>query len=291
MNQHEDKELESAMSHLAKDQEPSEALMRNLRVMASTATRTRRAWWQNPRLAAFGAGAAALAIIAMTLTPAKASAKTYDMLIQAANTVHNFQLVVNSKEKGKQEHVSIAGTTGKFVIKTSEGPIIRIAEGEMEVYDPGENTVTHIKSGGMIDGKMIQEQVEAGIAEGLKEMNLQKMLKDYERQYGRENIHISPIVEEGGKAVYRVLLSSPKEPQRVTLTVDAKSDLPVRIIAEEKGEKSGWSEEANIEMKYGADVDPNLLEPDFPAKAKHETIDIGKLMSDGFKEGMKTIKP
>lgn len=283
MNEREDVEIKTALESNLHSEEPSEELMRNLRVMAKKPVRSHKAWWQS-KLAWAGTVAAIAAIGALTLMPTKASAKTYDRILQAAGSIDAFQFLINDHKDGKHGRVSIAGSEGNVCITTDEGTVFQVNKGVMKTYDPAKNTVTEMNLGGFIDQKTIMEGMKAGMSEAMKEMDLKQMLKDYEQKYGRDHIDISGAQEENGRKVYYVTLDDKEGKNRVEMTVDYDKDLPVRIAVEGKNDEGTWTQETLMEMRFGAEVDPADLEGNIPANAKREEMDVGDMIGDAFKE-------
>jgi len=287
MNQspEQDQDIQEALRMSLVNEEPSENLLRELRVLASNVKPARRSLWM-PSLAITGAVAAIAGIVtltAMTLTPKKASAKTFDMLVAAAGQQNTFQFAVNSEENGKTNHFTIVSVDGKFSMRTDEGALMLFDKGSMRIYDPKENTITQIKLGGIVDPTTIGQAVQSGIADGMKQMDLRKTLREYQEKYGKDHIKISPVAEENGKDVYHVTMDNPKESGRVRMLVDANTDLPERIEVEDAGPDGGLKHNATIQMQFGAQVDPKLLMPDFPKNAKTVDIDLGALLSGAMK--------
>lgn len=277
--------------------EPSETLMRRLRVSAHETKPARLPRWQVRTTLIAGAGAIALAA-GLTLMPAKASARTYERLLKAAEDVHSFLFTVESEENGKKESVSIAGLDGKMAIKSDDGGLVQISQGVLKVYDPGEKKITRIKLGNVLPLDTIMQGIQTGLAEGMKETDLPAMLKEFEQKYGKDHIHISGVQNVGGKNIYTVDLQAPDEPERVHMDVDADSDLPVYIKVDKK-DGGAWKTDSTIHMNFGGQVDPSMLEIEFPAGVKVEDIDVENMMKEGFKgldgekvkEGFKGFNP
>ena len=283
----EDVEIREALRKSLPSEEAPERLVRELRVMASQArTQNRRPWWR-ARLTLACAAAAAVLVVALTMTPAKASAKTFENLVVAAQKVNSFRFSIDSFEDGKRQRLTVAGVDGRFAMRTDEGAVVQIDSEAIKIYDPEENVVTRFKLG-FVDMASITKHMQSGVAEGLKHADLKKMLRDYERQYGKEHIRISSIRRDGGEEVYDVELSAPKESERVRMKVDAATDLPLSIEAEVKGSDGIWRLESVMEMRFGDQIDPALLRADFPTGAKIVDIDLGELALDALK-GLESV--
>ena len=108
------------------------------------------------------------------------------------------------------------------------------------------------------------------------------MLQDYEKQYGKENIHVGPITHRFGKSTYQVDLAKPSEPERVHITVDADTDLPQEIQVEKRSADGNWNADAEISMSFGGPA-VNMDTAKFPANAKRVEMDFSKMMQDGMK--------
>ncbi|MGV3616794.1 MAG: LolA family protein [Fimbriimonas sp.] len=291
MNENHDREddIRDALQTSAPQEGPSEELMRNLRVMAGNAGKVRRPWWQS-RLTAACTAAAAVTVVTLAMLPSQASAKTYQSLVSAAERVNSFQFSIDSVEDGKREKLTIAGANGQVAMRSDDGTIMRLDGAALSLYDPEENVVTRFKMGGFVDMQTISKFVQTGIEEGLNQMDLKKMLKDYEAKYGKEHIQISPIHPENGREVYLVHLSAPKDPERVRMTVDAKTDLPFRILCEERGKDGRWAETSTIEMRFGSGVQPEALDTHFPAGAKTVDFSVQDII-DGAMKGLDSAGP
>ena len=265
---------------------PSEALVRRLRVLAHE-TPARAPWYRSPLAAPLsfvGTAAAVVALATLTLTPAKASARTFDMIVAAADRINAFQFSIVSDEGGKHETFSIAGSDGRVTMRVGEGTLMQISEGAMSIYSPEEKKITRLKFGGFEGAKDMMSGVQSGIAQGMKEMDLKKTLREYRAKYGSAGVRVSPIAQEGGHAVYHVALASPEEPQRVEMTVDADSNLPEKLNVQSPDGKGSWRTEVRMEMRYGARVDPSLLRAEFPKGVPVEEIDLSKMVGDAMKD-------
>lgn len=150
-------------------------------------------------------------------------------LIQAAARVHAFQFSVLSDEDGKREAFSIVGADGRVTMRGPEGALMRFEPGGMSLYDANEKKIVRFKFGGVPGMDDMAKSMAQGMDEGVKEMNLQKMLAEYRQKYGERGITISPTTREDGESVYHVTLAAPDEPQRVEMTVDSATDLPERL--------------------------------------------------------------
>ncbi len=263
------------------DRAPSEDLMRRLRVLAHETPQRSKFGWLKLALPAGAAVAAASLIAVTTMMPAKASARTFDLIEEAAAQVNSFQFSVISDEK-KHEAFTIAGSDGHVYMRTGEGGVMEVTPGVMSIYDPTERTLTRIKFGTSMDAQEVAKEIQSGISQGLKEMDLKQMLKDYKTKYGSEGVQISPIAVEDGQRVYHVTLANKNEPERVEMTVDADTNLPAKLEVEQK-DGASWKSNVKMEMRFGIRVDQNLLRADFPKDAKIEEIDLGSVIGDAMK--------
>ncbi len=285
MNQNDqDKEIQNAMNAAPLGNEPPEDLMRNLRTLAK-ATPVRHAWRINRLLPV--AGIAVLAVVVVSMLPSKASAKTYDMLVAAAQKVNAFQFTIESSEHGKKEEFSIAGRDGKVYMNTGEGSVMRIEGDAMSFYDQKENKIVRMKLGGLVDPAFIAKEIQGGMDEAFKNMNLKQMLEEYGKKYGKDKIHISPRRYEGVKEVYDVTLEATSQPERVSITVDSATDLPQVLEVETRDDKGNFRHEVTMRMRFGNEVDDSALKADFPKDAKVEEIDLSNVVGDAMK-GMGT---
>jgi len=285
----EDLWIEEAMNMSLVNEEPSEDLLRELRVMASKAVSKKRVWWQ-PGLALAGAIAVTCGVVVLTMTPSKATAHTFDTLVAAVSQVNTFQFSVDSDEGGNKSHVVIHCAGGRFTIQTDEGAFVDFDKGTMRVFDPKENSVTELKLGNIVDPKMIGEAVQSGIAAGLKEMDLKKRLKEYQEKYGKDHIQITPVTQENGKSVYHVTMVSPDDPSEVRMLVDANTDLPESIDVTEKGEGGKVKEKSVVHLRFGGQIGKELTMPKIPKNAKVNSLDLNTMISGAMAQMGNSMK-
>jgi len=277
----EDKDIQIALMPAPMDREAPEELKRKLRTMAREKTRRRTSWWSLSPIALVGV--TALGMVAVTMLPTKAAAKTFDLVVAAAQQVNAFQFSVVSNEKAKREFITIAGSDGRVYMHSAEGTFFQIEPGSMTVYEPETKEAMRFKFGNLVDAKQVMDMVHQGISEGMKEFDLKKMLKEYEAKYGRDNIRISPV----SQGAYHVTLASNQEPERVEMTVDASTNLPERLVVDSR-DGGNWHNEVTMEMRFGARVDSSLLHSNIPANAKVQEIDLGSMVGDAMK-GMENL--
>ena len=279
MNEDLDTPIHDALAPLRADREPSADLVHRLRVGARETAR--KPLWRRARFSVpVMTGAAFAAVLAVgTMLPTKASAKSFGLIVNAAQRIDAFQFSILSNDGGKRETFTIAGSDGRTVIRSDDHTIMELGAGSMSVYDPGENKVTRFKYGSLTEASGFLKEMQSGLAEGIKEMDLKKTLREYAERYGESGIRISPVVREDGRSVYHVSLASSDEPERVEMTVDAATDLPERL---EVRDRDGHDSTV-MEMRYGDRVDASLLRSSIPLGAKVEEIDLGALASGALK--------
>ncbi|HWA82442.1 MAG TPA: hypothetical protein VG820_03350 [Fimbriimonadaceae bacterium] len=273
---HDDLEMQDLMSNATTTQEAPAELKERIRAMAAKTVVRHPSVWP-ARLAMVGAGALAIGAFAIFMTPAKASAKSFALVMNAIDKTNAMELSVNSSDGHR---FIIAVVDGKFGMRTEEGAIMQFDSKGLQIYDPKDKTVTELEIGGFVDPKEIAKEVGKGLSEGLKEMDIKKMLADFEAKYGKGNIQISPIVHRFGKSTYDVTMQKPGDPEMVQMTINADTDLPERIEVH-KGQDE--DKDAVIELKFGNDVDVDLANPTFPVNAKHVNLNIGNLIEKGLK--------
>jgi hypothetical protein len=115
-------------------------------------------------------------------------------------------------------------------------------------------------------------------------------MADYREKYGDHNISVSPVTKLDGRDVYTVRLQSPNEPERVAITADALTDLPVHVVADKRDDNGVWGNEATIDLKFDGAVDENLLNVEFPANARRVEMNLNELMK-GFPPNVKVPNP
>lgn len=232
----------------------------------------RRPLW----VGAMTAGIAAVALGAYFMSPKPAAAKTWSMVRQAVEKVTSFRLTISETVGGKRQEEAVIAFSDQGMMIQADSEIIYMDGKTMQVYDPKENTVVRMKVGGF--ESELQKGMAEGLSEGLGALSLKDIIADVEKEYGKENIKIGPIRTENGRQVYDVYLRDPKDGTQATLTVDAGSDRPIKILNEEI--EHGAKKLTEIKVEYNGKWD---IKPNFPADAKYEDIDLTKMISDGMK--------
>ncbi len=228
-------------------------------------------------VAGMTAGIAALALGAYMFAPKPAMSKTWGMVRQAVDKITSFRMMVTSVEGGKRTtDATITLSENGMLINADKGEIVYIDGSAMQIYDPEENTVVRMNLSGFT--KEIQQMVKEGIGAGLSQLNLKDMVADMEKEYGKENIKIDPIRSENGRDVYDIHMKDPKNGSQTMLTVDAQTDLPIKIV--EKSVDGGASKLEEVSIDYNGTYE---LKPNFPKDAKYEDFDLGELIKMGMK--------
>lgn len=273
----EDSEVQKLMEQAPSSQEAPQELRAKLRMMASQTGVRRPSRW--PALVAT-VGVAAVAVVATVVSMSPSRAWSFQRIVNAVDHANSFQFSVTSPGKDPKLAVQIAVDNGRFIIHTGNGGLVRLAGEKMEIYDPKENTVTELSMGGLIDPKQIASQVDQGLKEGMKQMDIRKMLDEFEAKYGKENIQVSPIYQRFGKSTYEVTLQKPGESEHVHMVVNADNDLPEHI---EIFGTEGSPENVQIDLRFGGELDTSVASAEIPANAKHVDLDIAKMVQDGIK--------
>ncbi|HTQ12151.1 MAG TPA: hypothetical protein VMI31_18960 [Fimbriimonadaceae bacterium] len=272
----EDPELEQLMRKASAEQGAPPDLRAKLRLMAAGAGARRPNRW--PALIAT-TSVAAVAIVAFSISMAPTRSWSFERIVKAIDHQNSFQLSLNSGDGLPDHHVQIAVDDGHFVIRAGNA-IVRFTGGKMEIYDPRENTVTDLSLGGIIDPQVLARQIDTGLAQGMKSIDIKKMIDDFAARYGKDNIRVSPIMDEYGKSFYEVDLQKPGEPERVHMVVNADNDLPEHI---DISGALGPSENVSIDLQFGGEIDPSMANLQIPANAKHKDLDLGKMIQEGVK--------
>lgn len=289
-NNQEDREIQELMKEAPLSHETPSRLKYKLQA-AAVGPRVRHTSPWHSRFAV--AGIAAIVLLAVGVgtgiglygTPTlTAQAKTFQKVVNAMNNLDAFQLVVRAKDANNGDEVNIAYTDGKFNLSTREGTVMRIEGTTMEVFDPKKNEIVEMNLGGVVDPKMIAGQIQESMRKGIEEFDIKKMLEDMEKEYGKENVHVGPIQHKSGRSTYDIKLEKPNGPERIFMTVDADNDIPVRISVE-RLQNGSYTAVSDIELRFGNDIDPNLVITEFPANAKRTKIDLGKMIEQGM-QGM-----
>jgi len=282
----EDKDIHEALNSLVPDPEPSPEMLRKLR-FAARVTKERKAPWVG-RLSMVAIGFAAVATGILVLMPTKSEAKTLDKFVRAVDQTNAFQFRIESKVAGDSGSLSIAGQDGTVTMRTNDGALMEFRTGELSIYDAEEKTITRMKVGKYLPMDEIAKGVKAGMAEGLKKMDIKKILKDYQKENGADKVQISPVRSEGTRRVYDVALASAKQTDRITFKVDAATDLPYRMEVSAPDGNGRYRETVLMEMRFGNDVDQSALRANFPANAKVQEIDLGGMV-DGVIKGAENL--
>lgn len=221
--------------------------------------------------------AASLAIGAFFFVPRPAMAKSWSLVRQAVNRITSFQMIVKMIDSPNEKPVHIAASGAKLMIDTGEEERVYIDGETIQVYDSSENTVTRVKLDGFNLGQMLND-ISGTIADHI---SLKQIIGDFEKEYGKSNIDISPLRYENGRQVYDVEMRDPKSRGHAFLTVDAQTDLPILIRATGSEKKD---DNVEIVLRYNDNVE---IHPNFPEGAKFQDIDLGVLK--GLGEGAQKI--
>jgi hypothetical protein len=283
-NESEDREFEGMLRETPMSPEAPEELKRKLRTMAAGATRRTRSHWSS-RLAYAGAASVVIASLAMLIWPTQASAKTLQRVVDATDRARSFVISVLETKNGQSETVKIAGIDGRVDIQAEKGERVQIASGKISVYDPTQNTLMVIDLGGMIDPEMMSQYVQQGMAEGIKQADIKKMVADFKARYGEENARISDIYTEDGRQVFTIDLAEPTGDSRTQITVDANTDLPTRIQTREKDST------VDMRLRFGVEVRIEPIESAVPKGVKRVDLDLGKMIQEGLAGGGHMVRP
>lgn len=282
----EESKIESLLKEAPLSMEAPTELKNRLRTMASTTTVRRPSLWPT-RLAIAGVGLASIAIVALafksTTNTITAQAKTFALMVDATSQIKAFQFSITSKEGGKEHKFIMAGQDGRFGMRADDGALMQFEGAKMTIYDPRKNEVLKMDLGGFADPKEIAHEMNQALSEGMQEVDLRGKLEEYERQYGKDNIKIGPIVHHFGESTYDVDLQKTGEPEKVHMVVNADTDLPERIEVTKRQGDGSWQKDMIMELKFGSSVDIDLANPKFPANAKVVEMDLSKMIQGGLK--------
>jgi len=245
---------------------PEELKEKLVDIAASPAPKYRRT--RRPFLAFAMGGATIVAAIAL-MTSLPATAKSWDGIKKAVQAVTRMEMVVKDLES-KEDNVHIGFAPGTILVQPEDGEIVYVANGTVQIYDKAENTVREFP---LPSNEMIPDI--AGTV--LSEMSMTKMLANYEKEYGRQNIKLGAPRMWQGRRVYDATLRDTKDGGHANLVIDEATDLPIFIEAFElrNGKEVKTTE---ITARYNDAVDPNAIKPKFPEGAKFEKFDIQKMI-------------
>ncbi len=273
----EDQEVQKLMGQAPASQDAPIELRAKLRLMAANAgTRSPSKW--PARLAVAGVGVVAIVVFSLSMAPSRAW--SFQKIVDAVDHANSFQFSVVTPNQGEDQKVLIGVDNGKFILHAGDA-LMQIDGSKFEIYDPKDNSVVEMSFGNMIDPNMIADKINQGLKEGMKEMDIKKMMSEFEGKYGKDNIHVGPIIHRFGKSTYTVDMKKPDEPEQIHMIVNADTDLPQHIeISKARGE--GDNEDAVIDLQFGGALDPSLTNFHIPANAKHVDLDFGKMMQEGL---------
>ncbi len=272
----EDKEIQDLLRETPMGQTTPEDVKRRLRVMASGSKLRSQSRWA-PRFAFMSAGLVVIAALTLMFWPTTASAKSFQKVIDATNLIKTFRLAIRVIEGGKEENVVVQGGEGILDVQAPEGTHVQIAEGEIRVYEAEKNELNVVKLGGMFDEQMIEQVIREGVSEGLGQLDVKKMLAEFKDEFGGQNAKVSDVFEQDGQMVYTVDLSSPKASERAKITVDADSDLPIRIQVD-------GDHEVDVRVEFGHAIDIQPMDKIVPKDAKRTEVDLSKMIQGGMEE-------
>lgn len=279
--ENEEREIEVLMKEASNNQEIPGHLKSKLQSQAASVGKRHSVW--PSRLAMAGVAAVALLAFGLSMAPKQAEAKTFQHVLNATQELDTFQIVLQTHEGGKPQEFTMAIDEQHFTMLAGDGVIIQFDHTAMKIYDPKKNEVMEMSFGGLVDPKVIAAEMKQGIREGLQEADLKQALKEYEQEFGKENIKIGPIVHRNGRSFYDVRLEKAGEDERVFMTVDADTDLPHKIEVE-KNVGGKWELNATMEMRFGEAIDPKLRNVRIPSNAKKVGLDFGKMMQGDTKD-------
>lgn len=268
-NPFDDRELQGLMENLPMSKFTPEELKEKLYDMAASPAPQRRAV-RRPAIAfAFGGALVAVAVAVMVSMPA--TAKSWDGIKKAVQAVTRMEMSIRDYE-GKG-NTRIAFGEGTILVQPDDGQIVYVSKEKVQIYEKSENVVREFPM-------PLIEMIPDISREVLGEMSMSKMLQEYEKEYGQENIKLGAFRQLNGRRVYDAVLSDPKNNERALLTIDAETDLPVYIESYKAGKKT-----SEIVARYNGAVSPDALTPKFPAGARFEKFDISKMIEEGKKGG------
>ncbi|MBX3119539.1 MAG: hypothetical protein KF784_10775 [Fimbriimonadaceae bacterium] len=223
-------------------------------------------------VAVMTAGIATVALGAYFMSPKPAMGKTWLAVREAIEQITSFKMSVVTTEGGQRKTEAVITVSDEgILIEAEQGEIVYMDGKSMQVYDPKENTVTHLKMMGI--ESTIKEAVKTGVVEGLGAISLKDVIAEMEKDYGKENIKIGPSRTENGRQVFDVFMRNPKNGLQGSITVDEATNKPFRIISEELS--NGAKVINEITLEYNGRFN---LKPTFPKDAKYEEVDFSKLM-------------
>ncbi len=247
--------------------------VRNKALNIAVETNRRAQAARRPRLVAYlTVGLAALTVGAMFLVPKPAAAKAWTLVKQAVGQITSVQMNIEVKnpKEGEPKNITLAFQGNKMMVDAGDEAQVYFSDNTLQVYDAKKNTVTKlIMPGGVMDAMPNIANEIAGA------FDLKKEVAQMEEKYGKDHIKIMPIRVENGRRVYDVQMTEKDGPGRAFMTIDAETDLPIFIDAD--GGKD--DENVRITLNYNSNF---IVEPNFPANAKIEELDMSKMMGGGM---------
>jgi hypothetical protein len=281
----EESEIQNLMEQAPSGTTPPE-LMANLRLMATAPRRAPSIW--PARIAMVGLAAVAATAIVVSMTPRTASARSFQRVVSAVDGENGFSFSMSGSglddKSGKfAGKFSMSGTDHSFKMHADDGTIMEMNLNQMRIYDPKKNEVLVLQLGGVIDMKQAAKEFSSNIDKAVEQMDIKKMLSNMEKEYGKENVKISPLLQRFGKTMYTVDLEKPGQPDHVHIDVNADTDLPEKIEMSKVQPDGNVQQEMVIQIRFGGAAVPETDHAEIPANAKVNELNIGKLMQDGLK--------
>lgn len=246
--------------------EPPEELMRRVGQAAAQSQerhRRRRQW----RTALALTGVTALSVMAVIITPRLVAAQTlYQMqnAINDARSVHSIDWRV-APDGGRVQTAETWYQEGRWRIEQGGGRRTEIcAGGRCWRYVSATDTVT-LERQARPSG--YQGMTGFSIGAGVRDAALIGVLMDI-RVIGRTVVN--------GRPAHQIVMRDNKYPaDRMLLTVDDASDLPIR--GESQHENRGrWATQGGGEMYYNERLPDTLFEPNFPKTARVIDVEAGR---------------
>lgn len=219
---------------------------------------------------AFASALAVTAIAAVLISmPTKAVAKSWEGIRKAAQSITSMEMDIKEFENGKTNHTVVAFGPDVVLVQPDDGEIVYIKNGVVQVYDKDENTVQEITLPGGTELPDVP-----GIV--LNELSMKKILAQYEQEYGKANIKIGPLRTWQDRQVYDAAMTKPDGSSRANIVADAATDRPLFIEAYNQ-EGGKWVKDSEITARYNGPIN---LKPNWPAGAKFQKLDVGKMIKD-----------
>jgi outer membrane lipoprotein-sorting protein len=218
--------------------------------------------WRALRIGLALAGAAAVALAAISIAPTLVAAQALRRMqaaISDARSMHEVAWHLNSDgSRVKTYEIWYQGGRWRFETR-SHGQIQVSGGGRLWSYDPQLHQVT-------------VRRAEGPFAYNPSGFSMTSLSRDFARWGWQTTIRMLDDRVTAGRRVHQVTITQPHDPGRLLLLVDAATDLPIQI--QSQLEMNGrWTTQGLSVLHYNEPLPAVLFEPRFPSTAPVVDLD------------------